>query len=572
MRQKGTIRQKSLFFMVFALAVPVICFTVIAQAQIWKSSEEALNERVENTTKWMNSMLSMVMEQYSEALYEFCTDDEVVLLAENINQDRDVLDTSTSRLRQRLNGLCSANDGVEGITLITAGGEKLYYDRIMTSSVSSQWAGQVEAPEIAYGADYCGFGPMIQTENGEIHTYQISRKLIDYHDIHKEIGTVVMTIDLGTLDHVLDLNDASEAYLCQDGIILAAKEESQIGKPVSSIPLGTRWLRTAVNEKSGWEIYNYYSASVYMMTLWSQTALWTISAALTVIGVIGAVWYAVNPVLYHVEGLMRAMNQVEAGDFNVRVSYRTRVPREVQQIVTGFNKMTEQLGRMVEQVKQSAIDQKNAEISAMEAQIDPHFLYNTLDTINWKAIEKEEYEISDMLGALADILRYSIRNPGETVSIGQVMYWMERYTRLQQGRLEAPLVVEMDVPEYLKNYRIHKLILQPFVENAICHGLWRKKDECRLRLSIRMAEEQLHIVVEDNGEGIEPEILEYLNSDRTDFPGHVGMSNVKTRLKLYYGDDASMFFESKMGCYTKAHLFINAIGEEEPSENSNCGG
>ena len=93
--------------------------------------------------------------------------------------------------------------------------------------------------------------------------------------------------------------------------------------------------------------------------------------------------------------------------------------------------MSGQLKQLVEKVKQSTVDQKNAELQAMEAQIDPHFLYNTLDTINWKALEHDDFEVSNMVGALADILRYSIRNPGDMVSIGQELSWLERYTMLQ---------------------------------------------------------------------------------------------------------------------------------------------
>ena len=104
--------------------------------------------------------------------------------------------------------------------------------------------------------------------------------------------------------------------------------------------------------------------------------------------------------------------------------------------------MSGQLKQLVEKVKQSTVDQKNAELQAMEAQIDPHFLYNTLDTINWKALEHDDFEVSNMVGALADILRYSIRNPGDMVSIGQELSWLERYTMLQKEKLDQPLMIK----------------------------------------------------------------------------------------------------------------------------------
>lgn len=97
--------------------------------------------------------------------------------------------------------------------------------------------------------------------------------------------------------------------------------------------------------------------------------------------------------------------------------------------------MTERIYHLIGQVKQSALEQKNAEISALEAQIDPHFLYNILDTINWKAIENEQYEISEMLVALAKILRYAINDAGELTTIEAEKVWLEKYILLQQEKL-----------------------------------------------------------------------------------------------------------------------------------------
>ena len=109
-----------------------------------------------------------------------------------------------------------------------------------------------------------------------------------------------------------------------------------------------------------------------------------------------AVLIVIHPVIVSVEAVLKAMHRVEEGDFTTRVEKRGNMPAEVVEIADGFNEMVAQTDLLLGQVRQSALEQKNAEISALEAQIDPHFLYNTLDTINWKAIAREEYEISEM--------------------------------------------------------------------------------------------------------------------------------------------------------------------------------
>ncbi|MFR5681768.1 MAG: sensor histidine kinase [Faecalimonas umbilicata] len=109
----------------------------------------------------------------------------------------------------------------------------------------------------------------------------------------------------------------------------------------------------------------------------------------------------------------------EQGEFDQQVRVNPHLPMEIQQISSGFNEMVAHLEMLITESKTAVLDQKNANCQPWKAQIDPHFLYNTLDTINWKAIENEQYEISGMVGALADILRYTVKNAGGTASISE---------------------------------------------------------------------------------------------------------------------------------------------------------
>ena len=126
-----------------------------------------------------------------------------------------------------------------------------------------------------------------------------------------------------------------------------------------------------------------------------------------------------RPYIQAVKSITGVMSCVEQGEFDHQLRVNPHLPMEIQQISSGFNEMVAHLEMLIAKVKQAVLDQKNAELSALEAQIDPHFLYNTLDTINWKAIENEQYEISGMVGALADILRYTVKNAGGTASISE---------------------------------------------------------------------------------------------------------------------------------------------------------
>lgn len=566
MRRERTLRQSLMVVSALAIALPLALFTMVSQAYVWHIVNGNLEAGARNDLRSVNLMLDMVLDKYTAVLYDFCTNDDTVQLIEQLDVQRDHLDSNSSRLRHQLIHICNRNEGIEGITLVTETGRIFFYDRRAASSVTSSWASVIEIPWVQRGPVYTGGRNPIPTEDDYGYTMQITRRIVDYQDINKHVGTVILNINQDVLWKNRDDSEDTKFFICENEKIIAAEDTSAIWKNIDAIDQEDRRVLSMVNEKTGWTIYNYYSNYYYMGVMKVQTALWAVSTAVLVIIVAGVIWYVTRPILENINDLVDAMNQVEEGSFTVRVKMRERIPKELVRVIDGFNAMVQRTGELIVQVKKLAEARKNAELSAMEAQIDPHFLYNTLDTINWKAIEHEEYEISQMVGALADILRYSIRNPGDTVSINQEIYWLGQYVMLQKEKLEAPLQVVVDVPEELQEYRIHKLLLQPFLENAIKHGLYQKKGECCLKIRMRLADDQIHIMVEDNGKGIDKAMLELLNEKTSSMGEHVGVANVRKRLELYYGDDADIYFESKKGCYTIVHLFVKAIGGEEVVE------
>lgn len=144
---------------------------------------------------------------------------------------------------------------------------------------------------------------------------------------------------------------------------------------------------------------------------------------------------------------------------------------EISIIMESFNSLMNKLNNLMTETKEATFKQKEAEIRALEAQINPHFLYNTLDSINWMAIEKEEHDISRMLKSLAEILRYSIQNSNELVTISEEINWLKKYMILQLNRYDYSFDYTIEVEKSLYNHPIHKLLLQPFIENAIAHGI-----------------------------------------------------------------------------------------------------
>jgi two-component system sensor histidine kinase YesM len=208
--------------------------------------------------------------------------------------------------------------------------------------------------------------------------------------------------------------------------------------------------------------------------------------------------------------------------------------------------------------------QKEAEIRAIEAQINPHFLYNTLDCINWMAIEKEEYEISKMLKSLGQILRYSINQSNKIVSFSQEIQWLKQYLYLQESRFDNSFKTEIKFEEEVLEFKIHKLMLQPLIENSIIHGFEGYTSGGVLEVSIEIKEADIVIFIKDNGKGMDSEKVKYINSLVSEAKiinkgEHIGIENVISRLRIYYGDYYKFNIESEIGRGTSICIRIPKI-------------
>ena len=570
--KKSRSLRSMIFFLAVVLIIPILCFSLYLQAQTWRTMKNNLQRELEGELSTANHTLQMVMDKYDMVLYDFCTDDEIIELVEEINESEKPSDAVKYQIRRSLAHICNRNAGVEGITLITESGTICVYDKEAASFVSTKWANRIPAVDMQdQMAVYRGSSYVLETENQPVHMLQLARRLADYRNMNRQIGTVILSVDQSVLWEDIQVSDKSTVYVCEADQIIAAADPAEIGTSISLKPQrGYRVLETR-NDKTGWDVYHFYSKVRYDQLVKANIEIGLGSlVALTLLSMM-LVTLMTRPVLDLVGRLVYAMSEIENGDFDVQIPGVEHPTNEVERIAAGFNEMSGQLKQLVETVKQSTVDQKNAELQAMEAQIDPHFLYNTLDTINWKALEHDEFEISNMVGALADILRYSIRNPGDMVSIGQELSWLDRYIMLQKEKLDQPLSVVTDVPEKLMGYRIHKLLLQPFVENAINHGFRRMSMPCRIEISMKLAGEQFYIRIRDNGCGIPPDLVEELNNKNSSDGHHVGVANVRKRLELYYSDDHEMYFESREGQGTSVHLFIRAVRGGGQNEDNHSG-
>lgn len=375
--KKSRSLRSMIFFLAVVLIIPILCFSLYLQAQTWRTMKNNLQRELEGELSTANHTLQMVMDKYDMVLYDFCTDDEIIELVEEINESEKPSDAVKYQIRRSLAHICNRNAGVEGITLITESGTICFYDKEAASFVSTKWANRIPAVDMQdQMAVYRGSSYVLETENQPVHMLQLARRLADYRNMNRQIGTVILSVDQSVLWEDIQVSDKSTVYVCEADQIIAAADPAEIGTSISLKPQrGYRVLETR-NDKTGWDVYHFYSKVRYDQLVKANIEIGLGSlVALTLLSMM-LVTLMTRPVLDLVGRLVYAMSEIENGDFNVQIPGVEHPTNEVERIAAGFNEMSGQLKQLVETVKQSTVDQKNAELQAMEAQIDPHFLYN----------------------------------------------------------------------------------------------------------------------------------------------------------------------------------------------------
>ena len=274
-----------------------------------------------------------------------------------------------------------------------------------------------------------------------------------------------------------------------------------------------------------------------------------------------------------IEELCKTTELVAEGDFSTRAADTTG--DEVVQLTESFNRMIGKIGKLVDDVKMEQLKLRDAELKVLQAQINPHFLYNTLDTIVWLAEDGKNDEVVKMVSALSDFFRGVLRKGRDTVSLGEERQLIISYLDIQKFRYSDILSYEIDIPEEFYPYQIMKLTLQPLVENALYHGIKYKRSMGRIFVSAERAETSLILKVSDDGVGMDEQQLKQLRDSMASDTQHIdqsgfGISNVAERIRLYYGPEYGLDVESNLGEGTTFTVRIPLLKEENKStENKN---
>lgn len=311
------------------------------------------------------------------------------------------------------------------------------------------------------------------------------------------------------------------------------------------------------SEKTGWTVVDCTNVKELLSKSRQAQSVYVLTAIILVIVALLFSRFMARSITLPIQKLRDSMKKVQEGDFSVSdVVVDSR--NEIGSLTKSFDVMTHRIHELMEQNVHEQEEKRKSELKALQSQINPHFLYNTLDSIIWMAEGKKNEEVVLMTASLARLLRQSISNEDEVVPIANEVEYARGYLTIQKMRYKDKLEFQIEVDSSILYIPLIKLVLQPIIENAIYHGLKYKESKGLLIVKGFMKDGNAVLQVIDDGVGMDEETLAHIyDKHKVNYHSNgVGVYNVQKRLKLYYGEDYGITYTSELGKGTTATITI----------------
>lgn len=338
----------------------------------------------------------------------------------------------------------------------------------------------------------------------------------------------------------------------------------------------SNWLKELINKGSGSSIVNIDGKNMIVCYDTSDVTAW-ISVVIippdrlisSIVSVIKSDIFKLTLVLvlislifaYIISGsitkplkrLLGAIKKTGEGNFDTKIQVNSGDGGEIGYLINKFNNMNDKIQILIEENYMTKIREKETEIMALNIQLNPHFLYNSLNIINWMAIDNKQKEISMLIVSLSSMLQYTAHNNSEMENFEDDLKWLKNYIYIMTHRFEGKFTVNYDIDIKLLEYKVPKLFLQPFVENSIIHGFESIDSGGIIKISGFIEENKIVFCVEDNGMGMDGKKMHNVMKNDNQ---SIGIKNVDRRIKLIFGDDYGVTIESSFDIGTKVIVVL----------------
>lgn len=389
----------------------------------------------------------------------------------------------------------------------------------------------------------------------------------------KKVGDIIFVIKGRLISEQLASDSARIVIVDETNHIVIAEDNTGIGEEIKRSDMDeVIWLEDCFNDKN--MKLSLVARQIKVKTPNDVYRLWAIFALfgiLLLITLVSSHIFITNNFAKHLQRINTFIKSISEGDFrNLKKRLKLKGAKEIIELSNEINLLLDEIGSLTKRLVQSTsllykaeISKKEAELSYLKSQINPHFLYNTLNVIKGIATINKQAEIEVMTMALVNIFRYSIKGE-EFVPLAEELEIAKAYIQIQMIRFEDAFEVTYDIEEHLFEVEVLKMILQPILENAIQYGVESSYNKNHIIITARETEKHIELAIKDDGTGISPEKLELINQELekdnlSEIVGeHLGLINVSSRIKHYYGDHSGIRVESCEGEWTLVTIYISS--------------
>lgn len=568
---------KLIFYFFLVILLPVITIPTLSNLIYKNSMTDEQNANTHQMVKQITNNVDFYIKD-TENIINYLSYDPTVLKflsTNNINKDNNIEDdtareiTRFTTLHPEIAGIIivNSNDMYVSDTMYRISRDPLTSEKWYTQAAKSPNNVQLFSKPVGRNInnifEYCADDvvsmskAIIDKKTGDcIGTILIDMKL----DV---IKSVIESIKPGKTGFVYILDSNGEiVYAPVNPVVYRIKKQWFLDKTdgiiIKSIKNKNYELMDIDSQYTKWKTVGVFplDESLKAMTYIKYYSLIIAIVTLILAGMLAIIFTKtiVNPITK----LRRLMKKTEEGNFDIQ--FNSKYNDEIGQLGNSFNNMIREIRNLIKLVHIEERNKRKAEINILQSQIKPHFIYNTLDTIQWMAQEHEAEDVVKMVENLTNLLRIGLNNGDEIIKLKYEIKHVESYLTIQKVRYEDKISYEIDVDESILENNVIKLILQPLVENAIYHGIKEKRGKGKIIIKGLIENGKIHIKIVDNGIGIRKDKLREINNllkekDSSKRKIGYGSFNVNERIRLNYGEEYGIYYTSKYGKWTAVHIW-----------------
>ncbi|QJD86390.1 sensor histidine kinase [Cohnella herbarum] len=554
-----SLQHKILFFTLILVLIPLLVVGILSYVK----SSEIIRQKVSvsdlNTVTQIGQNLEFMFDYFNDTSLFMMQSNEVRnFLKMSTDVDPVVYDEQKSLTEQLLTNLPNAKTFVHSIQL-----EGLYGNRLNARTTVRPLTPERISEILDSNGMPLWYFNEVELANGakkKVITYE--RKIKDINNISSSLGVLQMNMDLDAINRLLESRlsgDIDGFYLLnENNSIIASTNGSSENQTISDLiggPLELDYEQGYLELKIDrtpyvvtydkimpleWHVIHLVPVRALLQENQIIPRIIIIAILITFFICAGMAYLFSRQIILPVRKLSRLMSQVEGEDFNARITVSGN--DEITQLGTSFNKMLVRLQEMISEVYTAQINKKEAEFKAFQAQINPHFLYNTLDTIYWMSRMEKAFETSELVQALSKLFRLSLNSGREITTVRDEVEHLRYYVVIQQKRYEDMIDFQIAADDETLDCQTVKLILQPIVENAIVHGIEKKGEPGVVRVDIKREQDDLVFYIYDSGDGVNLQEIQRLLEQYGENNKGFAVKNINDRIQLYFGTQYGIEF------------------------------